>query len=562
MAGRYTHAGGIPTGRPMLHHWPEEVDVRRWNGWIDEGVTVRLSDEALRLLSDAIGPGRPQRDARIEDVLARVPESRLQAEHGLATDAADRVRHSRGQSLPDWIALRSGRLGRVPDAVARPATDDDVRDLYRLAERAGAILIPYGGGTSVVAGVTLGADDDDRPAIAVATESMGGLRALDEASGLATFGAGTTGPAVEAALVPYGLTLGHFPQSWERSTVGGWVATRSAGQQSIGFGRIEDLFAGGRLVAPAGTVTMPPHPASAAGPDLRHLALGSEGRFGILSDTILRTVPKPPREAIPAWFLPDWPRAVGAARAIGRSGLPLSMARIATPAETETALVLGARPGRVRALRAWLRLRRIGPEPCLLIVAASGPEKLVELAVREVGSIVRAHGGAGVGGSPGRQWRQTRFRAPDLRDALWETGYAVDTLETAADWSHLPALAERVPGVLTSGLEGEGERVHVFSHLSHLYSSGSSLYVSYVYRLADDPDVTLERWRRLKTAASDAIVAGGGTISHQHGVGRDHARYLAAEKGALGIAILEDVARRLDPDQRLNPGALLEASRS
>ena len=234
------------------------------------------------------------------------------------------------------------------------------------------------------------------------------------------------------------------------------------------------------------------------------------------------------------------------------------MARLSTPVETETLLALGGRPGRVRALRAWLRMRGVCPAPSLLLVSASGPEKLVELAVREVGSIARRHGGTGVGGSLGRQWSRTRFRTPDLRDSLWDAGYAVDTLETAADWSRIDALTARVPAVLGSALEAEGERVHVFSHLSHLYPSGSSVYATYVFRLADDPDQTLDRWRRLKTAASEAIQAGGGTISHQHGVGRDHAPYLEAEKGELGMAILGDVARRFDPDRRLNPGALLE----
>jgi alkyldihydroxyacetonephosphate synthase len=531
--------------------------VRRWNGWSEEGAVPRVPAAALRLLADAIGPGLPQRDARFEDVVAAVPESRLTDDPGLSTDPADRVRHARGQSLPDWIALRSGRLGWVPDAVARPATDDDVHRLYGRADRAGAIVIPYGGGTSVVGGVTPAAGEE-RPAITVATEALSGLRGVDEESGLATFGAGTVGPDVQAALAPHGLTLGHFPQSWERSTVGGWVAARSAGQQSIGFGRIEDLFAGGRLVAPAGTLVMPPHPASAAGPDLRQLILGSEGRFGIVTETILRTVPRPAHEAIPAWFLPDWPRALAAARAIARAGLPLSMARLSTPAETETFPALGGRPGRVRALRAWLRLRGIGPDPSLLLVAASGAEKLVELAVREVGSIIRRHGGTGVGGSLGRQWLRTRFRTPDLRDALWDAGYGVDTLETAADWPQIGELATTLPAAIAEAFEGDGERAHVFSHLSHLYRSGSSLYVTVTFRLADDPDRTLDRWRRMKAAASAAIVAGGGTISHQHGVGRDHAAYLAAEKGELGMAVLADVARRFDPDRRLNPGALLE----
>jgi alkyldihydroxyacetonephosphate synthase len=536
------------------------VGVRRWNGWIDEGASPpRVPAEALRLLTAEIGPGQPMADARLEEVVAGLEASRLAGDAGggrLSLDPIDRIRHARGQSLPDWIALRSGRLGRVPDAIARPPDAAAVRELFPLAGARGASLIPYGGGTTVVGGITPD-PDDGRPAITVAMDGLAGLRDLDARSGLATFGAGTTGPDLEAALAPHGLTLGHYPQSWERATLGGWVATRSAGQQSMGFGRIEALFAGGRVEAPAGSLELPRHPASAAGPDLRQLVLGSEGRFGILTEATVRVVATPRVEAVPAWFLGEWPRAMEAAREIARAGLPLSMVRLSTPLETATLLALAGGGRRIRALRVYLGFRKVGPEPCLLLVAASGREKLVELAVREVGSIVRRHGGTGVGGSIGRQWLRSRFRTPDLRDALWDLGYAIDTLETAVDWRRLPDLAAAVGRALRHGLEADGERVHAFSHLSHVYPSGSSLYATYVFRPAADPDETLDRWRRLKAAASAAIVAHGGTISHQHGVGRDHRPWLTAEKGELGMAALEDVARRLDPDGLLNPGVLL-----
>jgi alkyldihydroxyacetonephosphate synthase len=208
-------------------------------------------------------------------------------------------------------------------------------------------------------------------------------------------------------------------------------------------------------------------------------------------------------------------------------------------------------------LRRYLRLRRVGPEPSLLLIGASGRERLVELALREAGGIARRHGGVAAGGSLGRRWVASRFRTPDLRDALWDAGYAMDTLETAVDWTRLPELASTVGRTLRHGLDEIGERVHAFSHLSHVYPSGSSLYATYVFRLAPDPDETLDWWRRLKTAASRAIVGHGGTISHQHGVGRDHAEYLPAEKGDLGMAALADVARRFDPNGIMNQGVLL-----
>jgi alkyldihydroxyacetonephosphate synthase len=533
--------------------------VRRWNGWADEGSLPTLPPAALRLLESEVGGGSPVADATLADVVDAVPESRLPNHPLVSPDPEDRVRHARGQSLPDWIALRSGRLGAVPDGVARPGDAGGVRELLTFAAASGASVIPYGGGTSVVGGISPAPGGP--PTLTIALDRLAGLIRLDDRSGLATFGGGTTGPNLEGALAPHDLTLGHFPQSFERSTVGGWVAARSAGQQSLGFGRIEDLFAGGRVEAPAGSLVLPPHPASAAGPDLRQLVLGSEGRLGILTEATVRAVPRPAREAFPAWFLPDWSNAVEAARSVARAGLPLSMVRASTPFETATLLALAGETRSMGLLRRYLRLRNVGPEPSLLLVGASGAERVVEAAVREVGGHVRRSGGVAVGGSLGRRWIASRFRTPDLRDALWDAGYALDTLETAVDWTRLPDLAAAVGRALRHGLDELGERVHAFSHISHVYPSGSSLYATYVFRRTADPDETLARWQRLKDAASRAIVEHGGTISHQHGVGRDHARYIRAEKGELGMEVLADVARRFDPDGIMNPGVLLEPRR-
>ena len=391
--------------------------MRRWNGWGVDGSVAAVPAEALRLLEAEVGRAEPHPDAALADVVAAVADSRLPDHPLISLDPGDRVRHARGQSLPDWIALRSGRLDAVPDAVARPADTGEVRELLSFAAKAGASVVPYGGGTSVVGGITPAPGGP--PTLTIALDRLVGLHELDERSGLATFGGGTVGPDLEAALAPHGLTLGHFPQSFERSTLGGWVAARSAGQQSLGFGRIEDLFAGGRIEAPAGSLVLPTHPASAAGPDLRQLVLGSEGRLGILTEATVRAVPRPAREAFPAWFLPDWPHAVEAARSIARAGLPLSMVRASTPLETATLLSLAGESRSIGLLRRYLRLRRVGPEPSLLLVGASGSERVVESAVHEVAGLVRGHGGIAVGGSLGRRWIASRFRTPDLRDTLW-----------------------------------------------------------------------------------------------------------------------------------------------
>jgi len=530
--------------------------MRRWNGWGEEGVDAALPERARDLLAQLVGPGTPTTDVRLDDVVASVPASRLVDEVAWTTDARDRVLHARGQSLPDWVALRSGRLGAVPDAVARPTSDAEVRAVLAVAAQRGARVIPYGGATSVVGGVTT--RPSDAPIVSVDLGGTSGLRSLDEVSGLATFGAGTTGPALEAALEPAGRTLGHYPQSFERSTVGGWVVTRSAGQESSGVGRIEALFAGGHLESPVGPLDLPTHPASAAGPDLRQLVLGSEGRLGILTDVVVRTSRIAPATRVNAFVMRDWDAALDLARSLAQRRLPLTMVRVATPLETATTFALVGEGRSQAMLRRYLGWRGLGPdqERCLVLVGLSGATAVVDAAAGEVAKAVRERHGVGTPGV-GRAWRRDRFKAPNLRDALWSSGYAVDTLETAVDWTTLPELAADLGRTLRHGLDADDERVHAFSHLSHVYPTGTSLYSTYVFRLAADPDQTLDRWRRLKRAASEVIVRHGGTISHQHGVGADHAPYLSAEKGPLGMAALKAVVRTFDPDGLMNPGVLL-----
>ncbi len=529
--------------------------MRRWNGWGDESVTDQLPVGGAAAIARVLGRGTFPRDANLAEVVAAVPDSRLPPHRLVVADAEARVRHARGQGLPDWVALRTGRLDAVPDGVAFPNDAGEVRELLAWAATVGARVVPYGGGTSVVGGVTPAADG--APWLTVSLAHLAGLRALDDGSLLATFGAGTAGPDVEAALRARNLTLGHYPQSWEYSTVGGWVAARSSGQQSAGYGRIEALFAGGSVEAPAGTLEMPPHPASAAGPDLRQAILGSEGRLGILTEAVLRVAPLPEVEAFPALFLPDWERALAFTHALARARLPLALVRTSTPAETWTNLALAGHERTLGMLRRYLAARGAGPGRCMVLLGLVGRRRVMAATLAEVLEIAHAFGAVRAPATFGRQWHRNRFRTPYLRNTLWEAGYAVDTLETAVAWDRVPAMAASLAPALRRGLADEGERVHAFTHLSHVYPTGSSLYTTFVFRLAADPDATLARWRRLKTTASESIVRLGGTISHQHGVGSDHAAYLAAEKGELGMAALGDLARRFDPAGIMHPGVLL-----
>jgi len=531
--------------------------MRRWNGWGEDTITYPLPETAVQYLETLVGAGLRLEDVLLERVLSNIPASRLSPYPHLSTDPEDRLRHARGQSLPDWIALRSGRVGVFPDGVAYPACDEDVRALLDYARRTGTRLIPYGGGTSVVGHIN--PLPGGAPVLTLDLSRLNRLLDLDETSQLATFEAGITGPEIEKRLNARGYTFGHFPQSFEYSTLGGWIAARSSGQQSYYYGRIESLFAGGHVETPLGALELPPHPASAAGPDLRQMILGSEGRLGLITRAIVRVRPLPEEESFQAFFFHDWESGAAAAREIAQAGLKLSMLRLSNALETTTTLALSDKESLVEWANRGLSFLRYDEGRCLLIAGFTAEKKDKAAweqfaAAREV---IRAHGGLWTGTPIGKMWKKSRFLTPYLRNTLWELGYALDTLETAVPWASVLPTAEETQKIIREGLAEIGERILVFAHLSHVYKDGAGIYVTYLYRRADDPDETLRRWQVLKGAASRVIVAHDGTISHQHGVGLDHAPFLAAEKGKLGMQMLESVRRSLDPEGLLNPGKLL-----
>jgi alkyldihydroxyacetonephosphate synthase len=312
---------------------------------------------------------------------------------------------------------------------------------------------------------------------------------------------------------------------------------------------------------PAGTLALPTFPASAAGIDLREMVLGSEGRIGIITEATVRVAALPAHEAFHAVFFPDLAQALAAVRALAQARLPLSLLRLSNALETQTMLALAGHARQVDWLERYLRLRGCGEGKCMLMVGASGEAGAVRAAMRAALVLARRHQGVHVGRRMGDKWKQGRFRNVYLRNAAWEHGYVIDTVETAVDWPRVPAMMAALEAAAATALGSFGERVHAYTHLSHLYPQGASVYTTYVYRLAASYEDNMARWRALKAAASAAIVAHGGTISHQHGVGTDHAPYLVAEKGELGLAAMAALLHRFDPQGLMNPGKLLQDAR-
>ena len=530
---------------------------RRWNGWGDASVHEELKPEARAFLAQAIGEGQPLPDATFAAALAQVDEqpSRLPPHPLVDTRAETRLRASFGQSMHDWLRLRFGVLGRVTDGVAFPSSGAEVRTLLTWAREHGVQVLPSGGATSVAGHLTpVGA----APVLTLNMGRMMRLLDLDPVSQLARFEAGVAGPDLEAQLRAHGFTLGHFPQSFELSTLGGWVVTRSSGQQSARYGRIEQLFAGGTLQTPEREWTLPTFPASAAGPDLREWVLGSEGRIGVLTEASVRVTRAPAAERFVGVFFPDWASAAAAVRTIAQARLGLSMLRLANPAETYTTLTMAGHASAIAWLERYLSLRGVGEGKCLLLAGFTGNSGAAVRAMQRAASAIwREHGGVSTGTVLGKKWAQRRFANVYLRNALWDAGYAVDTMETACDWPRVDAMVNALETAGRAALAQHGERTHCYTHLSHVYAQGSSVYSTFVYRIGPDYDAALARWQSLKTAVGDAIVTHGGTITHQHGVGKDHARWLAAEKGATGMSAIAAMVREFDPNGVMSRGNLL-----
>lgn len=455
-------------------------------------------------------------------------------------DDAERTLHLGGKSTPDLLRRRLDDPQSAPDGIVSPAGHDEIAAVLAVCDDRGIAIVPFGGGTSVVGGVEpeRGAH---RAVVALDLVRTAALLDLDETSLLATFGAGTTGPQAEELLAAHGYTLGHFPQSFEYASLGGYAATRSSGQASRGYGRFDDLVHALRIAAPAGELGLGRSPASAAGPDLRQLFLGSEGALGVLTEVTVRIRPVPVATAYRAWTFPDFTAGASALReATQRGGRP-SVLRLSDETETRVNAVMGGHLTRMSG--------------CLAVATVDGTSAAeAEAVCAALDATFRAHGAKPRGEDPARSWERGRFSSPALRDTLMDIGVLAETLETATTWANLSPVKDAVTSALTEGLTAAGTKPIVLCHISHVYPAGASLYFTVVAALAEDPQT---QWRRAKDAASRAIGDAQATITHHHAVGRDHRPYLAAEIGDLGVEILRAVKATLDPHGIMNPGALV-----
>ncbi|HEX5308278.1 MAG TPA: FAD-binding oxidoreductase [Solirubrobacteraceae bacterium] len=536
----------------------------RWWGWGDPAAPPALPRHALDYLRKRVqATALPRAPVALDSV--QLPASTLDpaalrglreiaGEEHVREDRFERVLHAAGKGYPDLVRLRAGTPRAAPDAVLYPGSGEQLAALLAECARRSLAVVPFGGGTSVVGGVEP-LRGSHGATVALDLERLAGPIELDEASLTVTVGAGMRVRELERELAKRGFTLGHFPQSFEYVTVGGCAATRSAGQASTGYGRFEQLVRGLRLVAPVGEIELRAMPASAAGPSVKELLVGSEGAFGVIERLSLRVRTAPSEHIYEGAFFRSFHAGAEALRELVQRGLAPDVARLSDAAETSASLALAGRGGARGTLgRAYVRARGYAGG-CLAIVGFEGSGGAAERRKQQALALVRARGGLAAGGSPGRAWLRSRYAAPYLRDELLTHGAMVETLETATQWSNLLALHRRVGEAIEQALAACGTPGIVMCHVSHLYETGASLYFTFIARQSADEEIA--QWQAVKAAASAAIVSGGGTITHHHAVGHDHAQWLESEIGREGLGALRALKAQLDPAGIMNPGKLL-----
>jgi alkyldihydroxyacetonephosphate synthase len=527
---------------------PEPSDVSWW-GWGDPRQVPVLPEPVQKLLADALGVrggrGHPQSMDALTISAARLSADAFASIVGaenVLTDSEARIRHTRGKSTPDLLRLRDGDPGGAPDLVVLPDSHDEVLALLRICAEARIAVVPFGGGTSVVGGLEPEADDF-AGAIALDLRRMDRLVALDDVSRVAVLEPGLRAPQAEALLGARGYTLGHFPQSFEYATIGGFAATRSSGQASAGYGRFDDMVVSLRAATPAGTLELGRAPKSAAGPDLRQLLLGSEGTLGVITSVGLAVRPSPEARVYDGWRLPSFSAGTEALRRLAQDGPLPTVVRLSD--EVETTLNLAA-PDEIGS----------GGGGSLAILGFEGLTDQVAASRRAAAHVMEDAGGR-LDVDAGEAWEEGRYRGPYLRDALLDAGALVETLETVGFWSVLPALYAAVGSALGDSLTAQGTPPVVLCHVSHVYPTGASLYFTVGCAQGEDP---VAQWRAAKAAASDAILAAGGSITHHHGVGTDHRPWYEREVGGLAVDVLHAVKATLDPAGIMNPGVLIPRS--
>ena len=516
----------------------------KWWGWGDPSRNLELKSDFQNYLFDRLNISDRERESAhsLPEILPPNPEVAKSLSGSM--EDSDRLAHAAGKSYVDLIRIRKPRIDLAPDAVVWPESVADLNRIFQVSRKEGWAVVPFGGGTSVLRGVEP-ISGPKKGVVTVNLTRMNRILSLDKTSHTAHIQAGIFGPALESHLSSEGFELGHYPQSFEFSTLGGWIAARSAGQNSTGYGRIEDLVVSLRAITPEGEIVTREVPSSATGPEMEEVLIGSEGTLGIITDAVMRIHEKPDRIFYASYLCSTFSEGIDVLRGLAQKGPVPTIARLSDEPETELSFKQAGADSKLGFKLLKMMGKRAYVEKGAHLLLGYEDQYL-----STIGESLRKGDLIKIGKSPGEKWEKTRFDLPYFRDTLMDYGILVETLETATTWSKLNNLYQKVRLSILEAIPN----ALVLTHVSHIYPEGASLYFTF---MADAKGKELETWKRGKEAANRAILSNGGTMSHHHGVGMDHIEGLQEERGPLQMKMLRSMKETLDPNGILNPGKLI-----
>jgi alkyldihydroxyacetonephosphate synthase len=553
---------------------PASVKQQKWWGWGAEGIEFSFADKPkfAPFVLDVLGVDvtKPAPRVRSFDSLD-VPASQLSpalrevlvaavGEEYVIDDDEMRVVHAFGRGVRDLVRVRRGQLGRVPDVVVYPGSEDEVVTIVDAACQADAVVIPYGGGSNIV-GALEAVPTETRQVVSVNLGRMNKVLEIDDTAGLARIEAGVLGPDMEIQLNAKGWTLGHFPDSFMWSTLGGWIATRSSGMQSDKYGDIAEVTRGLRMVMKDQVLALRPLPSSSSGPSVREMVLGSEGRLGIITEAWVNVHRLPPVREIQAYFFPTYDDGLDAMIEIAASDAAPSITRVMDPNETQFSMANAKKSTRVSHLmnRAVQEvMTRKGwdlTQIALAFVGYEGTPVHVRYEKGQIGKIIARHGGMGVGKGPGALYDQKKYDVPYIRDFLLDRGIPADVSETATPWSLMKTMHDKTVAAAYKAMEEAGVQGFVMCHLSHSYHSGACQY--FTFAINDASEQNMETYDRVKRAIQQSFMDNGGTVSHHHGVGEEHSPWLDQDISPAGVFIQRKLFDGVDPGHNFNPGKVI-----
>ncbi len=555
------------------------VKHMKWWGWGVEGVGFHHEDKPrfAPFVKEKVGldlsepgtaaPGFDEIDvpeSLLPDELAAALARAVGDKH-VITEDLDRVVHTFGKSVRDLVRLRRNQLKRVPDAVVYPGDESQVSAVMQAVLDADAVLIPFGGGSNI-AGSLEPLTGETRPVVSMDMGRMNRVLDLDTEAGLARIQAGALGPALEEQLNRRGWTLGHFPDSFTHSTLGGWVATRSSGMQSDKYGDIADITRGLRMVTRTesengpgvDTVVLRPLPSTSTGPSVREMILGSEGRLGVITEVTVNVHQLPEERVVLAWFFPDFERGLKAMQDISQSEVNVLVARCSDHRETAFSFATQKKQKGVKKLVTdglFKMLERRGwdlDKMCMAFIGFEGSKSHVAHQKSLVKDIVGKYDGVFVGKGPGQMYDQKKFDTPYLRDFLLDRGATADVSETAVPYSQIKELYDNTITAAEEAMTEAGVPGYIMCHLSHNYHSGACLY--FTFAVVEKPEEQLQAYDMVKRAVQQSFIDNGGTLSHHHGVGMEHSPWMEQDVSPAGSGMIDSLFDAVDPGKNLNPG--------